>query len=95
MAGLLYKEFLVNRRNLIPVGGSLLLISVLMFIKAPDGFEIFYSFMGIFVYLLIFFLTGEMLQASVFEPDETKRWANFILSSPLGAAGQVKSKLCF
>lgn len=95
MAGLLYKEFIQNRRNLALIGVAMLVISSIMFMSAPEGFEQIWTLMGLMVYVLIFALTGEMFQSSIFEPDESKKWAYFIASSPMMAKGQVGSKYWF
>lgn len=95
MVGLLYKEFIQNRRNLALIGGTLMIFSSIMFIPEPEGFEEIWTLLGLIVYVPIFALTGDMFQSSIFESDESKKWAYFIASSPMTVKGQVGSKYWF
>lgn len=95
MAGLLYKDLILNRKNLALIGGAMLLISSILFMSAPEGMETVWSLLGLMVYAALFAISGEMLQSVVFEPDESRKWAYFISSTPMLAKGQVLSKYIF
>ncbi|MGN1415812.1 MAG: ABC-2 transporter permease [Oscillospiraceae bacterium] len=93
MAGLLYKELIINKKSLLIYLGTVLLISfgVIVNMTGDDidpekGAGIVPLF-----YFMIFFFTG-MFQPNLFEPDESKKWSYFVTSTPAMARGQVYSK---
>lgn len=93
MAGLLYKELIINKKSLLIFLGTVLFIS-LGTISIITGEEVdperAAGVLPMF-YFMIFFFTG-MFQPNIFEPDETKKWAHFMTSTPAMARGQVYSK---
>lgn len=95
MAGLLYKEFILNRRNILIGFSGILFLSIFVFMPAPDELKgSVYTFLMLLICLILVFMTGN-IQESIFGTDEKKVWANFIASTPLSVKGQVLSKYCF
>lgn len=93
MAGLLYKELIINKKSLLIYLGTVLLISFGMIVNMTGDDIDPEKAAGIIplFYFMIFFFTG-MFQPNLFEPDETKKWAYFVTSTPAMARGQVYSK---
>lgn len=99
MAGLLYKEWLLQRKNLIILFISILFLSSMHFFvlagdEIPLDLDMFSTLYGVFVCVMLFLITG-MFQPGIFAVDESKIWANYITSSPLRVKGQVRSKYYF
>lgn len=98
MAGLIYKEFMVNRKMILSIIAVVVIMSfaiIFMPSSSPvlDGVSIalpFCLFLGI-----DFVLVGEAVQNGTFDADERKKWADYIISSPMTDKGQVFSKYCF
>ncbi|MGN0695290.1 MAG: ABC-2 transporter permease [Oscillospiraceae bacterium] len=93
MAGLLYKELIINKKSLLIYLGTVLFLSFGTIVNvAGDDIdpEKAAGIIPLF-YFMIFFFTG-MFQPNLFEPDETKKWAYFVTSTPAMARGQVYSK---
>ncbi len=97
MAGLLYKELVLNRRNIILMAAAEVVISLVIFMPIFDGV---YEDADILVSLLstvmipVMFLSLGMI-AGFFEVDETKKWAYFISSSPITQTGHIRTKYIF
>lgn len=93
MYGLLYKEFVLNKKYLLSLGVSLIFLSSLMFFP-NDGYAELSAIISAFS-VVCMFLVGGMLQQSIFEYDEKRGWYYFISSSPVTAKGQVTVKYCY
>lgn len=97
MTGLIYKEFAIQKKNLLMMMAALTIVSLILFVPAGSSESLmgtFLSVFGLLVYIYAFMLTG-MYQPSIFEIDERKKWAYFMAASPLTAKGQVASKYLF
>lgn len=95
MAGLLYKELILNKKSLLTSFVGILFSSIFIFFPAGELSESpIYSFAMAIICILIFAIAGAAEQ-SIFTPDERKKWADFISSTPLAAKGQVRSKYYF
>lgn len=95
MAGLLYKELIINKKNLIIYGAAVLWLSVGLFtLLIGNDAESEQALMVLPLFYFLIFYVG-MFQLTIFEPDETKRWAHFIISAPEAASGQIYSKYMF
>ncbi|MCM1577623.1 MAG: ABC-2 transporter permease [Ruminococcus sp.] len=99
MKGLLYKELIINRKNLISILLGELAVSAIILLPSllpvegvdTDTIAEFTALMSILVFIVMFLIAG-MLAAGFFEADENKRWAFFIASTPASAAAQVRVK---
>lgn len=100
MSGLIYKEIITNKKTLILMSVIILIIPILMSLTvlSDDADEnsagTLMSLMNIMIYVIIFLVVGTM-QAQMFENDESKRWVDYIVSTPKLARGQVESKYIF
>jgi len=100
MAGLLYKEWILNRKTIFFMFGAILVMSIsLVFIPMTSDSEIkpddmALSMILMFLYVLIFFFVG-MFQPNIFSVDETKKWACFVTSTPEMSDGQIGAKYIF
>ena len=92
MAGLMYKNFLLYRIELIVIGVFQLFISATVLLtgitgtSSPQGTLILYGCM---------FLMLGFVESSLFAPDEKQTARNFLISTPTGAAGHIGSTYCF
>ena len=92
MAGLMYKNFLLYRVELMVIGVLQLFISATVLltgiaeIGSPEGTLLLYGCM---------FLIIGFIESGLFEPDEKTNVRNFLFSTPTGAAGHVRSKYLF
>ncbi|MDE6591561.1 MAG: ABC-2 transporter permease [Oscillospiraceae bacterium] len=99
MWGLIYKELVQGRKNIISIiisegAMSLLMLMPSLLGEDSDLVSEIIPLLGIFVYILMFLIIS-MLCVGFFEMDENKRWVYFIASTPATAAGQVRTKyLC-
>lgn len=87
MGGLIYKDFLTNKKSIFISLATLIYCGIELFI--PNLFEhtedIEGAFMQLFAMLLftvIFFITGAF-QGNMLKNDESRRWAYFITSTPM------------
>lgn len=99
MAGLLYREFVLNKKNLLCIAAGLAVTSLIMFapfIVKGDFMEtkILTDLLSVFVFLMLFLILG-LMTASIFEADESKKWAYFITSTPLTDVSHIKEKYLF
>lgn len=95
MLGLLYKEIILNKKYILSIAASNLMMSLTFFIMIIKGSDkIPKEFVIIFTSLifLIMFMIMTMLAGNFFQTDESKKWAFFISSTPLTKKGQIKSK---
>ncbi|MDE5993798.1 MAG: ABC-2 transporter permease, partial [Oscillospiraceae bacterium] len=100
MAGLLYRDLVLNKKNLLSMALGEILISFIMFMPLTDteavGLEISIvtALLSVFVFIVLFLTLGVMT-ATIFEADESKKWAYFITSTPLTDVSQIKEKYLF
>lgn len=101
MAGLLYRELVLNKKNLFGMAVSEMAVSLLMFmplIFKDDSLGLEPStvtaLLSVFVFIMGFLVLG-MMTAAIFEADESKKWAYFITSTPLTDVSQIKEKYLF
>lgn len=95
MSGLIYKNFIQNRKIILLVTITVLAFSEALFMKTPDGMESIRTLILLFSYIFIYVITGGVFQTSLFEADENKKWAYYVASSPQTVRGQVASKYYF
>lgn len=99
MAGLLYRELIINKKNLIMMSLGEILVSLLMFCPFFfDGInsdtEILTALLSVVVFIVLFLTLG-LMTSSIFEADESKKWAYFITSTPMTDVSHVKEKYLF
>lgn len=92
MAGLMYKNLLLYRTELIVVGALQLLISATVLLTGIMGSV---SPGGTLVLYCCMFLTIGFTESGLFAPDEKQSARNFLISAPTGAAGHIESKYWF
>lgn len=94
MLGLIYKDFLVMKRelllNILVVIACSIFMNIFVSLVAEDG-EQFALFLEAMMYLLVFSILGG-LQNNLYESDENEYYSSFIISTPLAVRGQVVSK---
>lgn len=97
MAGLLYKELVLNKRNIISMAVAELVISLVIFMPLFDGgledADILTYLLSTVMIPVMFLSLG--MTAGFFEIDETKKWAYFISSSPVTQTGHIRTKYIF
>jgi len=92
MAGLMYKNFLLYRLELIVIGVMQLFISATVLLSgitdsgSPEGTLLLYGCM---------FLVIGYMESGLFAPDEKQSARNFLIATPTGAAGHIGSKYWF
>ncbi|MDE7302243.1 MAG: ABC-2 transporter permease [Oscillospiraceae bacterium] len=99
MAGLLYRDLVLNKKNLLimalgEIAISFLMVAPILFDGVTSETEIITSLLSVFVFIMLFLTLGVMT-ASIFEADESKKWAYFITSTPLTDVSQIKEKYLF
>lgn len=95
MAGLLYKELILNKKNFILIGIGILILSIFAVIPAPlDDIKEIYPLCMAVIAVMIFMYTGAA-QQGIYQSDESEKWAHFVISTPLSYKGQVLSKYYF
>lgn len=97
MKGLLYNEFVRNRKNLLILLGLMIFISLMRLGDDSADTEIrtmIITLISIFCDVLVFFFLI-FFQSEFFRTDESRRWASFALSAPKGAEDIVRSKYLF
>lgn len=100
MAGLLYRELVLNKNNLLGMALGIMGISVMMFLplifsdKTYIEPSVATALLSVFVFIAVFIMLG-MMTASIFAADESKKWAYFITSTPLTDVSQIKEKYLF
>ncbi len=97
MAGLLYKELVLNKKNIISIAAAEIAISLVIFMPIFDGVsedaDILVSLLSTVMIPMMFLSLGMI--AGFFEVDETKKWAYFISSSPVTQTGHIRTKYFF
>lgn len=99
MAGLIYKDLIISKKSmLISIGAVVLTMSLLLvmpiFLRDSGNVEAEFitGLFSVFSSGIMFLVVGVMVGEILFQPDESKKWAYFIVSSPALASGQIKSK---
>ncbi|MGN0687835.1 MAG: ABC-2 transporter permease [Oscillospiraceae bacterium] len=96
MRGLLYKNYLLYRADLIVIGCFMLIGSATLLINAAlvssENIAVMQTMIISFVMCFAIFLLTNMLEAQLFAPDEKHAVKNFIISAPCGAKGHIESK---
>lgn len=106
MVGLIYKEFVLQRRNLIILGIVFGILTFGLFLPAGTNYlktlsdalgmeETIFIVLWEMAIILLGFIIIITFQSTIFEVDESKKWADFIASSPLTGKGQVGAKYYF
>lgn len=93
MGGLIFKDFYINRRNLLLYGVAVAILSALFFIPVYEG-EWVINTMTMLLYMalaIIYVITGSSISGMI-AGDENPLYENFIKSSPCMARGQVRTK---
>lgn len=104
MFGLLYKDFIVMKKDLLLCLAGVLGFSVALFVPWGAMLEangiateilnteaMTYAIAPLFSYLCIFFVVSTV-QSGIFAHDEKRVWSAYITASPAGSDGQVLSK---
>lgn len=99
MAGLLYRDLIINKKNLLmmalgEIGISLLIFCPVFFDGITSDTEFITALLSVFVFIVMFLTIG-LMTASIFEADESRKWAYFITSTPHTDVGQIKEKYLF
>lgn len=100
MAGLIYKEWILNRKAILMLSAVIIFMSsVFAFMPMTEDSvissdDMSFSMILILLYVVIFFFVG-MFQPNIFAVDETKKWACFVTSTPEMSEGQIGAKYIF
>ena len=98
MYGLLYKDAVIMRRNILPTLVGIVPIQFLHFagILGEPEMDVanIYKLMSLFAILCTFYIMG-MFQQGVLEPDERKKWAYYVTATESGVKAQVGEKYIF
>lgn len=97
MYGLLYKEFILNKKNLLGVAAAALIFTVTLFMPSEeqqDNMSELFVMIQLVVSIIIFLVVG-MLQQGIFEADESRLWQFYITSTPDGLRNQIRAKYVF
>lgn len=86
MGGLIYKDFLTNKKSIFIMLGAVFYSGIMLFLpnlmENEDNMEMFTSLYELPMLMLVFFITGAF-QGNMLKHDESKRWAYFITSTPM------------
>ena len=92
MRGLLYKNFLLYRIELIVIGCIQLIASLTaIFLAAGNRISEYTTVSYTVLYFCVFLLSG-LFESMMFTPDENRVVSSFIISAPGGAKGHIQSK---
>ena len=92
MFGLVFKQLKLQKAYLIIFAVGILSIggiSVFCSLLGKTGAEVDMVSVVLPLFLLLY-ICADAVSSNFFVPDENKKWAAFIISTPLGARGQVK-----
>ena len=92
MRGLMYKNFLLFRMELLVIGILQLLISATVLLITCTGMG---SPAGTLAMYLCMFLVLSFIESGLFAPDESPAARSFLISAPTTAAGHIESKYYF
>lgn len=87
MGGLIYKDFLTNKKSIFITLGSVLYCGIMLILpnlseNVEEDMGAFMSLYGILMFFAVFFITGAF-EGNMFKNDESKRWSYFITSTPM------------
>ncbi|MCM1507116.1 MAG: ABC-2 transporter permease [Ruminococcus flavefaciens] len=87
MGGLIYKDFLVNKKSIFIALGAMLYCGIMMIIPVSDesvkeDMGMFMQLYGILLFVAMFIISGAF-EGNIFKSDESKKWAYFITSTPM------------
>lgn len=93
MRGLLYKNFLLYRIEIIVIGCFQAVVSAtVLFMTVSDTYS-YQERMGFSIALyFLMFLFSNLFEQQMFIPDEKRTVSSFIISAPGGARGHIQSK---
>lgn len=96
MYGFIFKDLRVNLKNIALFGIGMVFFNLLPFAAAAsdDGADentFLYKFLGVLTVVSSFYILG-MLETSIFDADERKKWAYYAAASEAGVEGQIGSK---
>ena len=97
MAGLLYKELITHKKQLIGIGCMLLFLLLWVVVpplSTPD-LEAWEQGLVMILVMIMVFLTAGMFEQGLFEADERKILQSFIVSAPDGIKRQIGVKYLF
>lgn len=106
MVGLIYKEWILQKRSLMLLGGAFALLLAILFFPAVSGYlntisetmelpaDALLILWELGIFTILFLILG-IYQPTIFEVDENKKWAGFITASPLRGNGQIAAKYWF
>ncbi len=98
MKGLLYKEFVQNKKTLLLLLGIMLTMSSMLFMQNEDvdtsTLEMILPLLGMMIYVINFFMLN-LFQPNFMQTDDHKKWSNFIISAPDGVEKIVYAKYVF
>lgn len=87
MGGLIYKDFLTNRKSIFTALGAMLYCGIMIIMPdiigtAEEDIGIFMQLYAILMFVAMFFISGAF-QSNMLKNDESRRWAYFITSTPM------------
>lgn len=98
MSGLIYKEFVQNRKFLLILMGCTLFMSLMIFADDsnadPETRSMLFSFVASGTHMAAFLFLN-IVQPEFIKADESKKWVYFAVSAPKGAADIVRAKYIF
>lgn len=98
MSGLIYKEFVQNRKFLLILMGCILFMSLMIFADDSNADAETKSMLLTFVESIAHisaFIFLNIVQPEFIKADESKKWVYFAVSAPKGAADIVRAKYIF
>lgn len=97
MYGLLYKELILNKKQLFGITAVIVLFSAILLLPTDEDIvfsgEVF-LITSLLIIVCMYLIVG-MMQQGIFEVDEIKRWQYFITASPQMAKGHIRAKYVF
>ena len=100
MRGLLYKDLIVMKKDLLMCGAATAFLSILFFLpwgkwcindEIVSVESMTYVVIPLVAYSCIYVIIST-IQSGIFAQDERKAWSAYITASPLGGNGQILSK---
>ncbi len=87
MGGLIYKDFLTNRKSIFIALGSVFYCGIMIIIpniidSVEEDMGMFLSLYGLLMFFTMFLISGAF-QGNMLKSDESRRWAYFITSTPM------------
>lgn len=105
MTAFLYKDLRIFKNSLLVLLGAelfLLLGAPLSIyfsddnaLAQPDEYSQFYTLITMGLFVTVWFITLAITGAAIFQADERKSWANFMLALPDGNNAQIRTKYEF